>query len=511
MKEEFENIDKLFKRQLRDFSPDVPEGAWENIAMNLANSNKSKKVPLFFWKVAAGIALLIGSTVLGTYLLTHEPNSNQITKNNLTETNQQITNQNTSQGLNSINYEDESQSESNTGSHSNDKKSTATNNKLIKSKSNANNNNFIAAQKQKSISLPEKRNVVLNNYNETKETGLKKESPSATHSENIDLLAQNNETKTPNKIQNQLDENQNVIEEKNNSEIVKEEKIGVIQNQVWNEIDGATNETNKKEKLWSIGGQAGPQYTYRSISSEINAPELLDMSNRDESGTVAYAAGVHIEYKPARRLSVQTGVYYSKYSTQGPVNINVQVNNFDPENPSAAIDRVNTDELIIRFPNASVDIGEVNTTNITQATDKSYSTPNANLADIESINVEDVPNNTTSTRNYEYIEIPIIARFAVVDRKVNVNILGGISTNVLINNNIEVDFPVDLPSDYETKNINSLNYSSTVGFGIGYDITSNISFSLEPQFKYFLSSQSYSRNDVRPYSLGIYSGVKYLF
>jgi hypothetical protein len=508
MKEEFENIDKLFKSELKDFSPDVPKGSWENIAMSLANSSKSKKAPLFFWKVAAGVALFLGSATLGTYLIIHKPDLNQVANSN-TETKKPITIQNDSVNVNSSDKNKDFHSNNNAVRLTNNTEYSANSNEEFISKSS--NNDVITAQNNNNISFSEKQNTAINDFNKAQNSGSKIELESTTKDENKDLFTLNNNELESNNENTLQSDNQKGTEAINSSEVVKEELNDSPQDFVWKDVDNATTKTEKKEKAWSIGGQAGPQYTYRTISSEINAPERLDMSNRDESGTVAYAAGVHIEYKPARRLSVQSGIYYSKYSTQGPVNINVQANNFDPENPNATIDRVNTNELIIRFPNASVDIGEVNTTSVSQATDNTYRTPSANISKIESLNVEDVPSNTTSTRNYEYIEIPIIARYAIIDRKVNLDIIGGVSTNVLLNNNIEIDFPVDLPSDYETKNINSVNYSSTVGFGVGYDITSKISFSIEPQFKYFLSSQSNSRNDVRPYSLGMYSGIKYLF
>lgn len=499
MKEEFNNIDNLFKRQVKDFSPDVPDGAWENIAMALANTGKSKKMPLFFWKIAAGVALLLGSATLGTYLFIHKPNAGQIAEQTNIESSREALNQDNNENIIGIPKETASGANAinSSGSEISDNYSNKAESKSNKKEIIAFNTDIKSNPKN---NIPALKDNAEFNSDLTADKALNQQD---SYTGNNNLTSENNEKSD--QIANKE------AEDKNDTDVVSEiqKENNNSQNFVWQNEDDAVIVKEKKENLWSIGGQAGPQYTYRTISSEINAQELLDMSDRDESGTIAYAAGVHVEYKPARRFSIQSGIYYSKYSTEGPVTINVPSNNFDSENPTSSIDRVNTNELIVKFPNASVDVGEANTVNVAKSNSNVYGTPTTNLNEL--IYTEDVPEYTTSVRNYEYIEIPVIARYAIIDRKINLDILGGISTNVLINNNIEIDFPVDLPTNYESKNINTLNYSSTLGLGFGYDITKNISLSFEPQFKYFLSSQSYSRNNVRPYSLGVYSGIKYLF
>ena len=102
-----------------------------------------------------------------------------------------------------------------------------------------------------------------------------------------------------------------------------------------------------------------------------------------------------------------------------------------------------------------------------------------------------------------------MARYAIIDRKINFHLLGGLSTNFLIASPVYLD-----NGDYYTdaNNLNKVNYSSTVGLGLGYNFSSNFTFSIEPQFKYYLNKiNTNSSTDVHPYSFGVFTGVTYLF
>jgi hypothetical protein len=499
MKEELEYMDQSLRKEIRDYSPEVPDGIWENIAINLASKEKSRKIPALFWRVAAGIALFLGTASLGTYLFLNKPDTGQISEN----MNGQV---NTEKNI--------------LPSNSTPEKQIGIDDSLNRS-FHPLTNNAVSEVSKKQSGIKKKTAVLASNEkaatainNNTEDNNVKKSDSSSFASVLTDNMAGNdqklsslNTNDFPDIITDE-ETAENLIPVDSTATSNNTSDIGNNkQDYIWENTDDANETKVKKENQWLIGGEAGPQYTYRTVSSDVTAKELLDMSNKDEQGMIAYAAGIHIEYKPARRFSVQSGIYYSKYSVEAPVNVYVQSKNLDNLTPTNQIRSVKTSDIIIRFPNSSVEIGEVNSTSV----DASPSFNDASSESLEYMAASDIPENTSYSRNYEYIEIPIIARYAVIDRKISVELLGGLSTNILVNNNIDIQFPVELPSEYETKDINTLNYSSTLGFGIGYEISKKLTLSVEPQFKYFLGSQSYSRNDVRPYSLGIYTGVKYLF
>ncbi len=502
MKEEFEYMDQSLRKELRDYSPDVPDGVWENIAINLASIEKSRKIPALFWKIAAGIALFIGTASLGTYLFLNQPDTGQISEKQNTQKN--ILTSNTTIHEKNIGANDSLDHFSNNNTvPALSKKQSGVKNKITVLASNDKAESRITNNTEDNIQRPDNNSLTLESKDNITENN-QQQSPVNTGNSNSTYT----DTPTDKETVEETAEipapaSQDSLETLNGTAVTGNNN----QDYIWKDTDDATATNIKKENQWFIGGEAGPQYTYRTVSSDVTAPELLKMSNEDEQGMIAYAAGIHVEYKPARRFSIQSGIYYSKYSVEAPVNVYVQSRNLDNLTPTNQIRSVKTSDIIIRFPNSSVEIGEVNNTSV----DANSAFNDATSESMEYMSASDIPENTHYSRNYEYIEIPIIARYALIDRKINVLLLGGLSTNILVNNNIDIQFPVELPTKYETKDINTLNYSSTVGFGIGYDISEKLTLSVEPQFKYFLGSQSYSRNDVRPYSLGVFTGIKYLF
>ncbi len=63
---------------------------------------------------------------------------------------------------------------------------------------------------------------------------------------------------------------------------------------------------------WSVGAQLTPVYAYRNIVIPSGGGQATAYYNQNEEGGLAYSGGVHVNYSPRERLSVQSGIYYSK-------------------------------------------------------------------------------------------------------------------------------------------------------------------------------------------------------
>ena len=139
-------------------------------------------------------------------------------------------------------------------------------------------------------------------------------------------------------------------------------------------------------------------------------------------------------------------------------------------------------------------------------------------------NSESVPPNDVSGANIskpakyslierlDYLEIPLILRYRLIDRKLNVYILGGMSTNVLINNDVYIDNGSELVRGGNILMTRPVNYSSTLGMGLGYQISRKLTFALEPSFKYYLQSYTTTNTIIsNPYSWGVFTGLAYRF
>ncbi len=487
MKEEIENIDGFFRDELKNYSPELPMGAWDNIAAKLASQNAPKRVIPLFWKVAASVALFLGTTALGLYLINNKPQQNIAALDYTLPVEKSVPLQKPI---------DHSNKQKNVRSSQEDISVLAYSNKLVVDKETEN---------KTVLPNPEATDLVDDNNPSGDLIESSNDNFAVTGSE--ELVANDNE---------QASDETEIKGENNGIPTLKEMPDQKTQNLKWQTSDDAVNDS-KPEGQWFIGGQGGPQYTFRTVSTgnesfQDNSYDIsANNSNIEEYGTIAYAAGIHIEYKPARRFSVQSGIYYSKYSINSKAAVSFANSNPArlPELDGMAY-QVSSSDVVVRFPNNSVTIVSKSENSIDG---QKINTINNNAGDYEAalINTTDINNTPSTSTNYEYIEIPVIARYALLDKRFNLQLLGGLSTNLLIKNYTQVDLPSEYNTEFETQSTNTLNYSSTLGIGFGYDINSKITMSVEPQFKYFLGSQVYDANNVRPYSLGVYSGVKYRF
>lgn len=105
-----------------------------------------------------------------------------------------------------------------------------------------------------------------------------------------------------------------------------------------------------------------------------------------------------------------------------------------------------------------------------------------------------------------YLEVPLELDYALIDRKFGLNLVGGFSSLFLLDNSVTLNSG-DLTTEVgEANNINNVNFSTNVGFGVNYKFTPTIQLNVEPVFKYQLNTFSEVSGDFRPFTIGVYSG-----
>jgi hypothetical protein len=127
-----------------------------------------------------------------------------------------------------------------------------------------------------------------------------------------------------------------------------------------------------------------------------------------------------------------------------------------------------------------------------------------------------VANNISMTGEFsqvfDFIEIPLYARFTLLDSNFDVQLIGGINAGIIAGNNAYISNGYGLQKVGKTEDISSFNLSGTIGFGLNYDIGKNLSLAVEPRINYFFNSiNSSSEVNFRPYRIGIFSGLNYEF
>jgi hypothetical protein len=265
-----------------------------------------------------------------------------------------------------------------------------------------------------------------------------------------------------------------------------------------NIIPVETRETKSKSSNFMIGGSLAPAMSIISDGGNRETKKLLTTEN----SMPELSAGLSVRYKISSRFSIQTGVgvtslgqivkgidVYSGlsnyYSAKGKFNYVVQT-------ASGQVIASNTD---IRISDASSNrVGSV----ISEVIDPSK----LPLSYI----------NDDLKQRFRYLEVPLIARYKLIDRRVDMNLCGGISYGYLIEN---VAFATEDGKDVKvgyTEGVNKNSISSQLGFGMEYNISKSISFNLEPVVRYYITPFSDASSTItRQYSFGIFSGLFYRF
>src|SRR5690606_25634322 len=109
-----------------------------------------------------------------------------------------------------------------------------------------------------------------------------------------------------------------------------------------------------------------------------------------------------------------------------------------------------------------------------------------------------------------FIEIPLEMEYALINKKMGLNVIAGASTLFLNGNMVSLNSPESSGKIGESNNLNELSFSTNIGIGIDYNISPGLQLNLEPIFKYQLNTFNFSSN-IQPYNFGIYSGLRYTF
>ncbi len=294
-------------------------------------------------------------------------------------------------------------------------------------------------------------------------------------------------------------------------------KLREIKSENWTErsVDQQIMEQNQQMMLaqnvengkvrWLIGALVTPVYNVSSGSqSQQYASNML---KTESSNPVDLGAGLTVECKPGKRWSLQSGVYYSGLAQATGNSISQgSKNSFAPNSGSNYLTtNVNVDattkQISMNSPAGVIEFKGV---------------PGQLVLgnNIESKTMTSVIFTTDAqfTQNFEYLEIPLYLRYTLLDTRFGVELMGGLSSNLLISNQTYMESSSGKVLIGTTKNMEPMNYSSTLGLGLKYELTKRFFLNLEPRVKYYLNSLN-GNSDVtyKPYTIGVYTGLSYQF
>jgi hypothetical protein len=263
--------------------------------------------------------------------------------------------------------------------------------------------------------------------------------------------------------------------------------------------DDAESKVNNKR--WSVGALVSP--TYYSRMSSGNNQALVDLIATDQS-LISYSGGVAVSYKVNKRFSVSSGLYYSSVGQELP---GISAYSGFSSHIYTKGDRnfgVITVNGTVYTSNADVFLSD------NLSGDRVLTKYNNDVFDPVKANLDLVDNSLR--QNFSYLELPVMVRYKIVDKTIDLNIIGGVSSNLLILNTVFATkdggkFPIGT-----TEGLNPVTFSSSIGMGMEYSFTKNFSLNMEPTLRYYLNSFSEIPGiRVHPYSFGVFSGLTYKF
>ncbi|NJB71549.1 hypothetical protein GGR42_002011 [Saonia flava] len=473
------NLDNLFQEKFKDFEKIPDEKVWRSIEVSLDNMKKDRKVIPIWWRLG-GIAALLAILFYIINPFKDDNTTNPITtdiENTTIPVNKEKPNSN--KDLIVPITENESAVVTNDDVNSSDKNSGSSDNNSInipKKQTEKNSQPDLAnSSREESDGMASQENTDSYNFSSVvdKEVVV-----------NADNLADSSNEKRNTVNTVLIKDEENTVaqrEEKKEDLLEKSSKKSLLDEIKENNAEEAIVENNSKR--WSIGPSIAPVY-YNSIGN--GSPIDSDFASNSKSGDVNLSFGINVSYDISKKLSIRSGIHRADYG-------------------------YNTNDIAFSSTlNGTADIDNIN-----------YSKSSRSIVVESSLKPKSFVDNETSAsapalngnmlQQFGYLEMPLELNYALVDKKLGVNLIGGVSSMFLMDNNIVLESDGLSTEMGEANNINPINFSTNIGFGINYKITPKTQLNVEPMFKYHLNTFSEASGSFQPYSIGVYSGIKFKF
>ena len=481
MKEQ-KNIDRLFQEKFKNFEAEPGDQVWANIA---AQQQKKRTVIIPLWlKLSGAAAVLVLLFIAGNLWFANDLN------------------QKSSPAV--VIEEPKSSDKKNTNSLEND----ASNTQAITSQERSENskearqdlNSTANNASDDSVNTSKNTSTVL--VNQDSSATLKNTSNSSASSTILSQSGNTTNKVVANSTSDRSNEknnptSQNTSVEKNKEEAVaatsKEDQgktetaidpdaLEKIANQTKEEAIAETDETPETINRWGISPMVAPVYYNSFGGSGIDA----EFTNNKKSGDINLSYGVQVSYAVNKRLTLRSGI------NKVDLGYKTQQVSFSPSIQASSISSINY--------NDNAGLIQVSSTN------------KNSFASVAEFDDTTVSSSNALLQQLGYIEVPIEAEYALINNKIGVQVIGGVSTLFLNDNSISLDEGNNVFSQLgESNSLNSTSFSTNVGLGFDYKFTDRIQFNLEPMFKYQLNAYTKSVSDFKPYYLGLYTGVSVKF
>ena len=495
-------LDKLFQDNLKDYRESPDERVWESIENSLDQKKKSRRVVPIWWKLGGAAAVLLIALLLINPFDTQDVPDSIITDTEQIESPANTDDINKQMDSNvaddapesSVVQSEEPSPRSTTQSAEGSANAVVENDARLSSDPVANvntNNQDDIAQKGESLINTQDEELQTDNI-------AKKEAVALAQNQEDQIEDQSQPTESMITGNNELKDRENVSESAMNTPAIaeeSEENNNIEESGKKSIFDEIRKQEEEKEALaaqsgpkWSVGPSVAPVY-FSSFGE--GSPIHSNFVSNSKSGNVNLSYGVAVAYELSDKLSVRSGLHRVDYG----------YNTDDITFSSSLVASTSTQITNINYTNTSRNLVVESSSN---------PVPSQEVA-VNDIVAQSPSRSGTMVQEFGYLEVPMELNYSLLDRKFNINVIGGISSLFLVNNNVTLESGDSSTEMGEANNLNDVNFSTNVGLGMNYELTDKMKVHLEPMFKYQLNTFSETEGNFQPYSLGIYTGLSFKF
>lgn len=491
------HIDRLFQERFKDFEATPSDAVWENIEAQLNKKKKKRRVIPIWWRYAGVAALLLLLFTIGSIYFNGQeetPINNVVDtkdvlkqESEVNKTEDVITNTDSEDILKEKSQIEQATDKINSSNEASIAESTSSEKESLKVDSENLNLNKKQIISNKAIKLENKGAVASNNSKEDSNL-IKTDIASNTNSSNEAVKNEDaliNTEKARDLINNPSKNNTAVaeVDNKTSSDSEKEENTKSIEDAI-NENKKIIEE-EKKLNRWSIAPNAAPVY-FSSLGEGSSIDPQFNGNSKSTDPNMSY--GIKASYAINKKLSIRSGV--NKVNLGYNTNNVVVFQSVGFSSSAVALENINSNG--INADNISLISGE-------------------NLASSKAPESFKKSSNTSLNQSLGYIEVPLEIQYALTNKKLGVNVIGGFSSFFLSNNEIFSESEGSKSFIGKASNINNVSYSANFGLGLNYQFSKKIDLNLEPMFKYQINTFNNTSGDFKPYFIGIYTGFAIKF
>ena len=459
------NIDRLFQERFKDFESAPNDQTWSVIQARLEKKKHKRVIPIWIKYSGIAAAFLLGIFLLNTlYELNIATKNNIVIETKILDTESKQKDSASVKNKTKINFhKDYKVVKNNLQTPNDDQKQNATLKKIETIFTKALNKKTVVASDRKS-------DPILKNINNSEKQI------------HLDLI-ENDEILIKNDYLQR-----NIVVEKSNlalSKVIGSKEI-ITNAETENELEAILkNKSNKEtvvvnnlENKWQITPNVAAVFTN---SNAVSIDPQFSENSKTTNNKLSY--GVRINYALNKKFTLRSGI--------NKIAVGYNTNNVTYSSGLNTVSLAN-----VKLDNNSM--FEIRSTDA----ETSLMTFERNLqkTNIGSIN-----------QSMSYYEIPLEISYSLLDKKIGINIIGGVSTLLLNSNKIALISSETNQQIGQANNLNNTHFSSNIGIGINYKFIKSFQFNFEPMVKYQLNTFSNSSNAITPIIIGLYSGISYSF